>query len=282
MRQRRTRLALKLAGALGLCGCAGTAPSAEAPQEPATKPAAPPPATSTAAPAPRDEKPRESLNDEAASKPDMPPAGAPLDRIMRAHFKDALLIRKAIISGKSEDAANPATVLALIETLDDLPPGWRPFVERMQADARHIRDSTSAAQAAAATADLGVACGLCHQKLGGPKVSSEPAPAPGTSVDARMQVHAWASERLWEGLTVPSGEAWAKGAKALSASPFPEEVLTHGGVHARSAASEFAKIVVRAPSKKTTEERAALYAELLVTCGGCHRATSEGGAKLPP
>ncbi len=220
-----------------------------------------------------------ALQNEAKRKPDMPPPGASLDRVMRAHFHDALLIRQAVIAGTPEQAANPATVLALIENLDDLPPGWRDFVERMQQDARRITNSTSAVQAAAAAADLGVACGLCHQKLGGPRVSSEPPPAEGTTLEGRMKRHMWASERLWEGLVVPSSDAWNAGAKALTSSPFPEEVLKSGGVHARSAASDFAKLVAKAPTKQTIEERAGLYAELLVTCGTCHRAIRETATK---
>jgi hypothetical protein len=50
-------------------------------------------------------------------------------------------------------------------------------------------------------------------------------------------------------------------------------------VQARSAASDFAKLVVKAPTSKTIEERAALYAELLLVCGGCHRAINEAGSK---
>jgi cytochrome c553 len=191
---------------------------------------------------------------------------------MQAHFKDALLIREAVIAGRPDQAANPATVLSLIENLDQLPTGWRIFVERMQQDARRIIDSTSQAQTAAATADLGVSCGLCHQQHGGPKVSSQPPPLTEASLEGRMKRHAWACDRLWEGLTVPSNDAWLTGANALVSSPFPDDVLKRGGVHVRSAANDFGKIAVRAPTTKTVDERAALYAELLVTCGSCHQA----------
>jgi hypothetical protein len=197
---------------------------------------------------------------------------------MQAHFTDALLIRKAVISGRPQQAAAPAEALAKAENLDNLPPGWRQFVEPMQQTARRITDSTSAEQAAAATADLGVACGNCHLKRGGPKASSAPPPGEGTTLTDRMQRHVWATERLWEGLTVPSTKAWDAGANALSANPFPVEILNKGGVHTRSAASDFAKLVVKAPTRKTVEERAALYAELLLVCGSCHRAINEAGS----
>lgn len=191
---------------------------------------------------------------------------------MQAHFEDALLIRNAIIAGQPEEATDPAFVLAHIEDLDELPSGWRGLVERMQDDASRIEDSTSAAQAAAATADLGVACGLCHRRFGGPKASAEPAPAAAATLEARMARHVWATERLWEGLYVPSSDAWDAGARALAIEAFPPEILPGADVHARSAAGDFGKLAARAAAKKTTDERAALYAELLVTCGTCHRA----------
>jgi hypothetical protein len=260
----------------GLGGCGGTEPS----------PASPPPA---AAPATADtvnaEKPPAAGPGPVGQgagvnpKPVAPPPGASTESLMRAHFTDALLIRKAVVAGTPERAADAAEALAKAEKLEDMPASWRPSVARMQQVAARINNSTSAAQAAAATADLGVACGECHQRLGGPKAWSGPPPPQGTALVERMQRHAWATERLWEGLTVPSTEAWNGGAKALSTSPFPPEVLKQGGVSGRSAANDFMKLVVKAPMKRTIEERAALYAELLVTCGGCHRAINEVGTK---
>lgn len=267
----RFLLALSAATALGACGGAEPSPAAptasvasvERPRAQPTKPEEP-------APLP-------PLNNK--NKPDMPPPGSSLARVMRAHFKDALLIREAVIAGTPERAANPATVLALIENLDDSPPGWRDFLERMQQTAKRITDSTSSAQAAAATADLGVVCGQCHARQGGPAISSEPPPPEGTSVKERMKRHAWATDRLWEGLVVPSSDAWNAGSKALVDAPFPQEVLQRGGVHARSAAADFEKLTAQAPTKNTTEERAALYAELLMTCGTCHRSGQDAGTK---
>jgi cytochrome c556 len=249
---------------VSLAACGGaTAPAEPVSAEPAP-PAEPEPVAVQAEPA------------EPKPKPDVPPPGAPLERIMEAHFKDALLIREAVIKGKSEEAAEPAGVLTRIHDLNDLPNGWRPYMERMQQAAERIKDGTSAAQVAAAAADLGTSCGMCHQSHGGskaPKPAQEPAPTVGKSVESRMKLHAWATERLWEGLYVPSSDAWKAGAQALQGGePFPQEVLKEGGVHARSAASEFAKIVAQAPAKKTAEERASLYANLLVTCGTCHQA----------
>jgi cytochrome c553 len=192
---------------------------------------------------------------------------------MQAHFHDALLIREAVIAGAPERAAPVARAFSEIGGLEKLPAGWQGFVERMQHAARRIADSTSAATTAAAVADLGVSCGMCHKQRGGPMASAVAAPAEGTTVEERMKRHSWATERLWEGLYLPSSDAWDAGAKAFSTDPFPQEILKKGGVHARSAASDFVRIAAKAPAQKTADERAAVYAELLVTCGGCHQAT---------
>jgi hypothetical protein len=76
-------------------------------------------------------------------------------------------------------------------------------------------------------------------------------------------------------LARPSNDAWATGTKALSSEPFPTEFLKQGGVDVRTSADDFTKLVKKAPGKKTIQDRAALYAELLVTCGTCHRAMAE-------
>lgn len=251
----------------GLMGCGGSTPPPAPPEAAVSPELAPVASTPSSEPTPIEQKP------EAPEKPDVPPAGAPLDRIMQAHFTDALLIRQAVIAGTPENAVAPAYALTRAQDLDHLPEAWRGFVERMQEVAGRIKDSTLVSRAAAATADLGVSCGLCHQQRGGPQASKEPAPAEGTTVESRMQRHVWATERLWEGLYVPSDDAWNDGARALSAAPFPSEVLKDGGVYARSAAGEFAQLVVKASAKRTPLDRAKLYAELLLTCGSCHRAT---------
>jgi len=258
MRAATANLGMGGAWLAAVLACGGSSPEPKAPD------ASPPPAE--AAPAPSEPEP------EARSRPDVPPPGSTLDRVMQAHFRDALLIRQAVIAGRPEDAVDPAHVLMQMDDLETLPLSWRGFAARMQRDAARIENSTVAAQAAAATADLGVSCGDCHQQNGGPKPSDEPPPPPSTTVEGRMQRHVWATERLWEGLFIPSNESWLVGAQALSAEPFPDEVLQAGGVQARSAADDFAKLVARGPQKKTTSDRAALYAELLLTCGSCHRA----------
>lgn len=243
-----------------LASCTGSTPPAETPEEPPeAEPASSDETASEETPA------METTSSESEAEPT-----DPMQRLMKSHFKEAALIRVAVIQGKPEDAAKSANALAHMDDVEKLPESWRPLVQRLQAAASRVKDSGDVAEAAAGTADIGTSCGACHQKLGGPAASNAPAPEVGDTLTSRMVRHAWATERLWEGLYVPSSPAWSAGAKALALDEFPAEVLKKGGVHARTAAKDFKTIVGQAGSKSSLESRATLYAELLRTCAGCH------------
>jgi len=253
---------------LGLASCSGSPRSVAAP--PGTT--APNAAVHGPTPAPAATDAARDLSGEARQMPDMPPRAASLDRVMHAHFHDALLIRKAVIAGRPEQATAPARILAVLENDQPLPESWQEHAERMQTAARRVAAATSMEQAAAATADLAVSCGECHRKLGGPGKSYEPPPANGTTVAAWMKRHLWASERLWQGLVVPSTEAWSAGTQVMASSAVPEQLLANEGTQGRRAAAELARLVAKAPQLVSDDARAGLYADLLLTCGACHRA----------
>jgi cytochrome c556 len=258
--------AVAFAVMLGLASCSGSPQPVAPPQAPAAKTAAP-----EAVPQP-EPAPAAELSAEAGRMPDMPPRTASLDRMMRAHFHDSLLIRQAVVAGRYEQAVGPARVLSVVENDETFPASWREFINPMQNAARRVSKATSLEQAAAATADLAATCGQCHERLGGPHVSAEPRPGGGATIEAWMKRHQWAGERLWEGLVGPSEEAWSAGAQALAASPVPSQLLADEGSQGRRAADALARLVAKAPQLTDSEARTALYAELLVTCGDCHRA----------
>jgi cytochrome c556 len=194
---------------------------------------------------------------------------------MRIHFRDAELIREAVIEGRPEDSGRPAESLLHLFDGEDLPEAWKEPAKRMHASAQRVKDSSDVPGVAAATADIGTSCGWCHQKLGVPAVQLGEPPEAGKSLTDRMKRHAWATERLWEGLYLPSSDAWKAGAVVLEEAPFPEEVLKKGGVYAKAAAADFQKAARAAPQKATAQQRASLYAELLGTCATCHIAMRE-------
>jgi hypothetical protein len=201
------------------------------------------------------------------------PTGTPKERLMRLHFKETALIRAAVINGVLADTAAPAAALSKMDGLGAIPAPWRPSLDAMQGAARRIGQSSDMPSVAAALADVGAACGACHKAHGGPKVKFDAAPAAEDTLQARMKRHAWATERLWEALYVPSDASWKAGVDALSGDPFPKDLLDKGGVHARSSAGRFKSLVATAGSKQKVEDRAKLYASLLETCSACHMAT---------
>lgn len=192
---------------------------------------------------------------------------------MRSHFREAALIQKAVRNGAIADAVPPAEALANMEGLGRIEPAWQSSIDVLQYAARRIQHSSDVPAVAAALADIGIACGACHKAAGGPTVKVDAPPAGDGSVASRMRRHVWATERLWEGIVVPSDASWKAGAEALSGEPFPKEVVNRGDVHGRSAAARFKSLVAEAPSKKTQADRGQLYASLLETCSACHVVT---------
>jgi cytochrome c556 len=196
---------------------------------------------------------------------------------MRSHFKEAAVVRMAVIRGSLSEAAGPAEALGKMEGFGNLLASWQAPIDALKAASLRISQSPDIPGAAAAIADIGVACGTCHRAAGGPTVEPGSPPAVGTTLASRMQRHVWATERLWEGLFVPADASWKTGAEALVREPFPKEVLAKGGVHAKSAAARFKTLVATAPAQNKLEERAKLYSTLLETCSACHVAVR--GAK---
>lgn len=194
---------------------------------------------------------------------------------MKEHFRETAAMRDAVVHGKLTDVAAPAKALSQVDSrLGEVPASWRPALESLQGAANRIGQSPDLPAAAAAIADIGLACGSCHRATSGPKVKVEaPPPVDNSSMASRMQRHVWASERFWEAIYAPSDASWKAGVDALGKESFPKEVLDKGGVHARSAASRFTALVASANTKKKPEDRAKVYASMLEQCAACHIAT---------
>jgi hypothetical protein len=264
-----------------LAGCAaGAVPPADpsppppaATTEPApvtsAEPSAEPSAAAPTPPAPE----REPTGATPMSDADMPPPGSPAARWMREHFSQTVAIRNAVVSGHLERAVNPAAELTQMAGVDGMPKQWKISGDQLRDAANRMREAGNIQDAAAATADIGRACGHCHSTSGrGPKITvSEPPPAE-TSTLSRMKRHKWGAERLWEGIYGPSEAAWVAGSKALENDPFDAKLLEPGGVHARSAASDFRRFAKELPNAKTNEARGRAFAQLTSTCAPCHEA----------
>lgn len=117
---------------------------------------------------------------------------------------------------------------------------------------------------------MGAICGDCHRSMhsGPPAMPVGPALPNGTgNITSRMQIHDWADERLWEGLTTPSDESWLAGADALSRLPLDE---ASGSSAYKQRFLHVQSLGQRARQLTTAEDRSKLYAELLGMCASCH------------
>lgn len=159
------------------------------------------------------------------------PPGA-LDEKMFRHFLDATAARDAVIAGHPDGMREPLLRLASRSIGPEIPDDWKPWVEEMQAQARHGAEAKTLSEAAEAVAALGATCGECHRTtIGGPKWKGDErgySTEGKTGLEEKMQRHMWSAEELWLGLTAPRHQSWSRGAAALMNIHVPSLVTPHG------------------------------------------------------
>jgi len=86
-----------------------------------------------------------------------------------------------------------------------------------------------------------------------------------------MYRHMWAADRLWEGLTGPSDEAWRAGAQALVRAP-EQAPRTQPPLPPRfvSALRQVRELGQRALEADSLADRANVYGVFLASCASCH------------
>jgi hypothetical protein len=273
-----TRIALCLA-----FGCAHGAPAAE-PNSPVSDPGvarraqSPQSGQATATPAPA-AVPADLAQDEDQPEEDetvdWEPVPTSIEDYMVDHFVIATWSRDAVINGVLEALREPMDAIAHFDYSATTPEEWMPRVSRMQAAARVTASAESLTIAAAGVAAMARECGDCHAEhrkspYFGPDIRAPKSPPP-DSLGERMQRHIWAADRMWEGLTAPSNEAWNAGASALArapgGSPASELPLPADFVERLSALREVGK---RALQARRSEQRAKAYGLLIASCADCH------------
>ena len=196
---------------------------------------------------------------------------------MLEHFLIATWVRDSVVDGDIENISTPLIALADYGYQSVAPGGWMKGIAQLQAAARLTAEAKTLEAAARGVSAMGRVCGECHRTQGGPEIQrykQETRTPKSDSFESRMFRHAWAVERLWEGLTTPSDEAWAAGAAALahapSDAPKAEPALPAGVVKTLSLVRGLGTKATRADS---FDEREKVYSQLLVTCAECHRSS---------
>jgi cytochrome c556 len=211
---------------------------------------------------------------EQAAKPAEPPKPVvDITKDMHDHLSRVTTMQEAVIRGDLEAVAEPANWIANHEEAP-LPAGtesFAPDVKKIAAMAAGAKDITSAATA---TSQLVAACGACHQAakkaIMWPELKK---PAEGTGVAAHMLEHQWAMDLMYQGLAMPSEDAWKKGVEAFKAAPMAakdlpkDEKLTKEIVAYEKKVHELA---AKALVATDIGSKVAVYGETLASCANCH------------
>ncbi len=185
---------------------------------------------------------------------------------MYVHYTQVGEIHAAVVDGSIDDTRAPARWLAT-HGEEELSAAGQEALEAMRSEARVVAEEHDLALLSHAVARMGNACGSCHAAMNaGPDITAAE-PPPTSSVPSKyMKRHAWAADRLWEGLIGPSGRAWAAGAGVLGSSPMDFGTNDQANKLARRV-QELSK---KAADAATPGDRARVYGDLLETCSPCH------------
>jgi len=192
---------------------------------------------------------------------------------MKAHFVHALHLRDAVLAG---DLGTAKAEGHWLRTHDQgvVPPSWEAHLGAFQDAARVAEGAETVEVAAAAVGQIAEGCGGCHAALHArPALGSAPLVRKAPSVKAHMAAHIAALDKLWNGLIMPSDEAWKDGAALLAKLVVPQNVLAKAHVEPAGSVKMLAETLRQLSRTAVTTapaDRATAFSDLLTTCVGCH------------
>jgi cytochrome c553 len=194
-------------------------------------------------------------------------------RHMKEHFERAIQMQDAVLAGNLSQAQVQARWLATHK--EETPDSWQPYVMTFQSEASAVADAKTIDAAAAAVGQMVADCGDCHAAhKAKPNIGSSRIVGRGGSVKEHMTAQLEALDRLWDGLMIPSDQAWNEGAKLLAKVAVPQKSLQREGLDKADSATVLAEslrnLSASAVKATTRGERSTTYAELLSTCVACH------------
>jgi cytochrome c553 len=188
---------------------------------------------------------------------------------MHQRFDASRRMQQAIALGRLERAHDEAKLVDFLEEPDALPE-WREYIDRVRASARSVVATKNLGDAARATGRLGRECARCHEAGKTRIVFAKLSPPPeDPRLAPQMASHAWAAERMWEGLIGPDDARWQLGARRLAAAKVGI-TAEDGSLGIADDVSRMHLFARRALVPQSQTDRAQLYGELLATCAHCH------------
>lgn len=193
---------------------------------------------------------------------------------MPSHFADVVEIHGSIVRGALPDAHAAARDLLATRGNATLAE-WAPHVFAMHDAADRVARSSTLETAGANAAELVRTCGDCHAAVGA-RLSTAVSEPPAADADPAtlMRRHQWAFARLFEGLVIPSDEAWLRGVDAFVELPACDgEPSVERDTNAIARAREVVRSQeAQARAARSSIERARVYGAMLPTCASCHAA----------
>jgi cytochrome c553 len=190
---------------------------------------------------------------------------------MRRQFNDLRDIQGMLLDGKLEDAK--ARAFLLERQADD--PGLAALAAQSQAvtdAATSLGEARTVPEACRRVAAVAGACAGCHAHFPKPlhvPPETEP-PGAGSAPPARLQLHATAADRLFEGAVLGDLRRWREGVDALAANAVP--VPGREALSARLQQRAQGALAEVQSGSSSAASRATAYGEMLVTCAECHAA----------
>lgn len=189
---------------------------------------------------------------------------------MQRRFDSLREVERELLDGKLDAAKERARAL----TIPSTDPGLAAFDLESKAVTRAAEELAAAPsidEALRREARVGIACAECHFRAQKPPTFAIASLVPDdrNTEASRMARHAWATDRLWEGLVAGDDQHWWQGLVVLAQTHPPKRTLAADlGELVRARAREAMDRRLR--NTETLDERGRLYGEMLVACAGCH------------
>lgn len=197
-------------------------------------------------------------------------ASSPAALPMQQHWEAGNALQHAMVRGDLTAARRAAANIAEVEEIPGLTWDAGPYLARMRTEALAVRSATSFQQASEAAGRMGAACGDCHARgnVGPRPDGTTTAPVVGEDdPQYHMIRHAWAVDRMWEGLVVPSVDRWRAGARVLA-----EQAISAVGLNPEVSllAARVHEMGRQALDDTRPSQQAERFGKILTDCAGCH------------
>jgi hypothetical protein len=195
---------------------------------------------------------------------------------MRASFWAAVQARDALIVGDLARAQSAADDLAKYDYAGLLPADWKHWTGQLQQYAKELSMAPNLAAAAQELGRMALVCGECHDlhQRGPtrPAIKALPWEDPPEAFDARMHRHQLGIAQMWDGLVLPSEDAWRAGTVTITRAPLRAPELAEEPIDeaTNKRIEEVRALAKQARTAGTYEDRGRIYGELIARCAQCH------------